>query len=393
MVKSISQTFTDRFIRGTMEIFRSLFTSSQSLFLGIAGILGITLLIFIHECGHFIMCKIFGVRTPSFSIGFGPKLISKKIGGTEFTISAIPFGGYVEIAGSAEVGQGEQKEAFARDEGSFAVRPFYQKFLIMSGGILFNLIFAYLVMVYVFACGLPKSEFLYPLNTIPKIETIELGSPAAKAGLKTGDIILSVNETVLHNDTEKLLGILRDNGGKTISLLIERNSEQRLMEATLETKSAFGKTAGYLGTSFTMVSAAGIPFMQAIKRGIELTNRYIVATVYMFKYIFAKRDMSNVGGPVMIIKATAQGASKGLKVFLLFLAIISINLAILNLIPLPIFDGGQILMYGIEAIIGRSLPDKARIAINLASWGLIMFLFIYITIKDIWRIIAQWLPK
>jgi len=113
----------------------------------------------------------------------------------------------------------------------------------------------------------------------------------------------------------------------------------------------------------------------------------------MFKYIFAKRDMSNVGGPVMIIKATAQGASKGLKVFLLFLAIISINLAILNLIPLPIFDGGQILMYGIEAIIGRSLPDKARIAINLASWGLIMFLFIYITIKDIWRIIAQWLPK
>lgn len=376
-----------------MEFFRNLFTSSQGLFWGVAGILGITLLIFIHECGHFIMCKIFGVRTPSFSIGFGPKLISKKIGQTEFSISAIPFGGYVEIAGSAEVGQGEQKEAFAQDEGSFAVRHFYQKFLIMSGGILFNLLFAYLVMVCVFACGLPKSEFLYPLNAIPKVETIENGSPADKAGLKTGDLIVAANETPLNNDTEKLLGILRDNGGKTISLLIERNGEQTLFNVPLETKSAFGKTIGYLGTSFTMVTVQGIPFIKAIQRGIELTNRYIIATVYMFKYIFTKRDMSNVGGPVMIIKATAQGASKGLKVFLLFLAIISINLAILNLIPLPIFDGGQIMIYGIEAILGKSLPDKARLAINLTSWGLIMFLFIYVTIKDIWRIIAQYIPK
>ena len=160
-----------------MEIFRSLFTSSQGLMLGITGILGIAFLIFIHECGHFIMCKVFGVRTPSFSIGFGPKLLTKKIGNTEFSISAIPFGGYVEIAGSAEVGQGDQKEAFARDEGSFAVRPFYQKFCIMIGGILFNLIFAYLVLIFVFAVGLPKSEFLYPLNAIPKIETVEEESP------------------------------------------------------------------------------------------------------------------------------------------------------------------------------------------------------------------------
>ena len=145
-----------------MEIFRSLFASSHGLMLGITGIIGIAFLIFIHECGHFIMCKIFGVRTPSFSIGFGPKLLTKKIGDTEFSISAIPFGGYVEIAGNAEIGQGDQKEAFARDEGSFAVRPFYQKFCIMIGGILFNLLFAYLVLIFVFAAGLPKSEFLVP---------------------------------------------------------------------------------------------------------------------------------------------------------------------------------------------------------------------------------------
>lgn len=376
-----------------MEIFRSLFTSSQGLMLGITGILGIAFLIFIHECGHFIMCKVFGVRTPSFSIGFGPKLLTKKIGNTEFSISAIPFGGYVEIAGSAEVGQGDQKEAFARDEGSFAVRPFYQKFCIMIGGILFNLIFAYLVLIFVFAVGLPKSEFLYPLNAIPKIETVEKESPAAKAGLQVGDRIISVNETQLNNDTPKLLEILRDNPGKTLSLVTERNNVKESIQVTLDSKTVYGKTIGYLGTSFSMVDVPGSNIFQALKQGINITNRYIMATMYMFKYICTKRDTTGVGGPVMIIQQTAQGAAKGLKAFMLLLAIISINLAILNLIPLPIFDGGQILIYGIEAIMGRSLPDKARLAINLTSWGLMMLLFVYITIKDIWRIIAQYLPK
>ena len=376
-----------------MEIFRSLFASSQGLMLAVTGILGIAFLIFIHECGHFIMCKIFGVRTPSFSIGFGPRLITKKIGDTEFSISAIPFGGYVEIAGSAEVGQGDQKEALARDEGSFAVRPFYQKFCIMIGGILFNLLFAYLVLILVFAAGLPKSEFIYPLNAIPKIETLEAGSPAEKAGLKVGDRIIAVNETQLNNDTAKLLELLRENGGKTLSLIIERNGAQGAASVLLDSKTMYGKTVGYLGTSFSMIEVPGISIFQAIKQGINITNRYILGYIYMFKYICSKRDTSAVGGPVMIIQQTAQGAAKGFKVFLLFLAIISISLAVLNLIPLPIFDGGQILIYGIEALIGKSLPDKARLAINLTSWGLVMLLFVYITIKDIWRIIAQYLPK
>jgi regulator of sigma E protease len=376
-----------------MEIFRNILASSHGLLFALVGLLGITLPIFIHECGHFIMCKIFGVRTPSFSIGFGPKIISRKIGMTEFSISAIPFGGYVEIAGSAEVGQGEQKEACARDEGSFAVRPFYQKFLIMSGGILFNIISAYFVMVCMFACGLPKSEFLYPLNAIPKIETIEPGSPADKAGLKLGDTIVAVDATPINDDVEKLLQILNAHGGKTVALLIERQGARANINVQLETKPAFGKSVGYLGAYFSMAAIPGVSLPKAIQQGVALTNRYIAVTIHMFKYIFAKRDMSSVGGPVMIIKATAQGASKGLRVFLLFLAIISINLAVLNLIPLPILDGGQIMMHGIEALIGRSLPDKARLAINLASWGLVMLLFIYITIKDIARIITQYLPK
>jgi len=106
---------------------------SQTSLLWIAGILGIGFLIGIHEFGHFLFCKLFKIRTPSFSIGFGPKIFEKQIGETLFKISAIPFGGYVEIAGSAEVGQGEQKEAYAKDEYSMAVKPYWQKMLVMAG--------------------------------------------------------------------------------------------------------------------------------------------------------------------------------------------------------------------------------------------------------------------
>ena len=129
----------------------------QQLFFILLGILGMGFLIGFHELGHFLFAKLFKIRIPSFSLGFGPRLLTKKIGETEFCLSAIPFGGYVEIAGAAEVGQGDQKEAFATDEGSFAAKPFYQKLCVMLGGIVFNLAFAYFTMTLLFMTGIPKT--------------------------------------------------------------------------------------------------------------------------------------------------------------------------------------------------------------------------------------------
>lgn len=375
-----------------MEIFRSLFATSHGLILGLSGIIGIALLIFIHECGHFIMCKVFGVRTPSFSIGFGPKIFSKKIGDTNFSVSILPLGGYVEIAGNAEIGQGDQQEAHATDEGSFAVKPFYQKFLIMIGGILFNLIFAYLVFIFVFAAGLPKSEFLYPLNATPTIASIEEGSAAEKAGLLAGDKLLSAACTPIDNNVTKFFEVIRNQRCPSVDLVIEREGQQESKTLQLEQQKP-GKSISSLGygIAFTMTEMPGESLLQAIKRGIAITNRYIVGTVLIFKYIVAKRDTSLVGGPVMMIKETAKSTAKGLKVLLLILAVMSISLAILNLLPLPIFDGGQILFFGIEALIGRALPEKARLIIHMTSWIAVMLIIILITIKDIWQLISQYL--
>ncbi len=129
------------------------------LFFLFEGIIGLGFIIAFHELGHFLFCKAFNIRVPSFSIGFGPKLFSKKIGGTEFSLSAIPLGGYVEIAGSAEVGQGEQKEAHANDEGSFARKPYYQKLLVMLGGIAFNILFAYVVLSLLFMLWIATGSY------------------------------------------------------------------------------------------------------------------------------------------------------------------------------------------------------------------------------------------
>src|SRR5579871_1903884 len=206
-----------------MNVIGSLFSLSHSLFFGIAGLFGIGFIIGFHEFGHFLFCKLFKVRTPSFSIGFGPRIISKKIGGTDFALSAIPLGGYVEIAGASEVGQGDQKEAHARDEHSFAAKPWYQKFIIMFGGILFNVMFAYFAFSLLFLMGMPKSMLLYPQNATPVLAVVAPNSPAEQAGLKVGDkLIWAQGHPVLQATIKDHIRNFQQSPGEQMALRIER---------------------------------------------------------------------------------------------------------------------------------------------------------------------------
>jgi regulator of sigma E protease len=356
---------------------------------GAMGILGIGLLIGIHELGHFLFAKLFNVRTPSFSIGFGPQLISKKIGTTVFSLSAIPLGGYVEVSGMAEVGQGEQKEADNTGEDSFAVKPFWQKMLILFGGIMFNILFAYFAFSLVFMLGAPKSDLLYPLGVAedkPEIHVIRKNSAADKAGLKVGDIILAINNTQTNGKTDELKEILHSHPDQIVSLRIKRDDLERTIDVPLDATDIVehGKTKkiGTLGVYFEISKVKQFGFFESIAQGFRATNIYLFTVIYAFKNMFTKKDISGVGGPLMVISETIKGAQKGFKIFLLFLAVISINLAILNLIPLPILDGGQIFFVTIETIIGKQLP-KLREYIHIGSWLFVMALVIYLTARDI----------
>jgi len=343
-------------------------------------------LIGFHELGHFLFAKLFKIRIPSFSLGFGPRLLTKKIGETEFCLSAIPFGGYVEIAGAAEVGQGEQKEAFATDKGSFASKPFYQKLCVMLGGILFNLIFAYFAMILLFLTGIPKT----PLMPTAIISTIQVGSAAEKSALAIEDRILSINGSNVENDIQKLQLIIRSLSQTPADMIIERNGEKTSKTVMIGASEA-DTNIGELGIQFDFAATPPHPLRDAITQGTAMCNTYIKNTFAGFTHLFSRTGIKNVGGPIMIISMTIKGAAAGFQIFLLLLAIISINLAVLNLIPLPILDGGQILFYSIEAIIRRPIPHKIREYIHIGTWIMFMILFAYLSINDIHRILSPYI--
>jgi regulator of sigma E protease len=373
-----------------MNLISSFVLISHNIFYILLGILGMGFLIGFHELGHFLFCKLFGIRTPSFSIGFGPRLLSKKIGGTLFSLSAIPLGGYVEIAGNAEMGQGEQKESLSHDEGSFATKPYYQKLLVMLGGIIFNLAFAYAAFILIYVSGLPSTPHFYPDNAQPVISEVLEDSPARHAGLKTGDY-----GTPVHGDVARAIKLIEPLAGQKAEIAVDREGIEHSYVAMVGEKPSAespSEKVGSLGVVFQM-SSTQYPFLKAVKLGIAKVNYVIAKTAGAFKSLFSGRDLKHMAGPLMIISMTAKSAGAGFKIFLFLLAMISINLAVLNLIPLPILDGGQILFTTIEAIIGRELPIKVKEYIHIACWLLLLGLILFISAHDLYRIFEPLITK
>lgn len=357
---------------------------SNKLILILIGIIGIGFIIGFHELGHFLCGKLFKIKTPAFAVGFGPKIYQKKIGETDFSIGIIPLGGYVES-----------------DKESFESKSYWKKLCVLASGISFNLLFAYIVFCLLFALGLPKTKFLYPINTLPVISIKEESYDKEKLKLEINDKIIAINNKSINNRPEafykEIENIVSTNtasskdeitGSTTIT--IERAGKTQ--DLTIEIKpllEALKKMQIY----FQFAEPKGLPIIESITNGVNLTNRYIIMSLYMFKHMITKRDTSSLGGPIAIISETVKGAGQGFKVFLLLLAIISVSLAILNLIPLPILDGGQALFYTIEAIIRRKIPERTKEIIFMVSWILMLILFVLISARDIWNIAKLYIIK
>jgi len=355
-------------------MFALLFSNIKLLFFVLLALLGLGVLVAIHECGHFLFAKLFGVRTPSFSIGMGPVLVSKKWWGTEFKLSAIPFGGYLEIAGQAEIGQGDQREAHATDRGSFQVKPYWQKLLIMGGGILFNLLAAFIILVGLFYSGMPKTMFLGGDTLRPVISRVLDDSVAQKVGLRAGDEIISVNQVGKLNSS-RLIQELQKNKGRAIELVVKRDSDLLTLGPTLD-------KSGMLGVEFKAEFLPRYGVLASVKEAVVAVLRLTSAVVDVVIKIFTQHAVNNLGSPLKFIEYFVNSASEGAAILFFFIAFLSINLAVFNLIPLPIADGGQIVFITIEAIIRRQIPEKIMYGIHLASWILVMVLAGYLLVKD-----------
>lgn len=355
----------------------------KKFFFILAGIGGISGLIFFHELGHFLFCKLFKIHTPSFSIGIGPEIFSRMIGKTRFIIAAIPLGGYVEIAGMVDTQQPDATQSIEKAY-SFENKPYYQKLLVMLGGILFNLIFAYAAFSLVHFVGAPAAPILYIETATPVIARFTKDSPAEKLGLLQGDIITAIDDIPLNGSVATFLKYTPSKN-TAIALIVTRNNEPITIMIPAKTELDL-KPFSHLGIVFSQEKQPGIPFIQAIQKGIATTHRWIANTARGFLHIFKNRDFSSAGGPIRIIAMIAENAADGILMYLLFLAIISVNLALFNLFPAPILDGGQILICTIEALVRRQLPVKTKEYLFIGTWIIFLILIAYLSFRDICHI-------
>lgn len=337
------------------------------------GLFGLGFVIAFHEFGHFTFCKLFGVHVHSFSIGFGPQIFKRKIGSTVFKLSLIPMGGYVE----AEAGQTED----ASTNSSIQNKPYWQKMGIVSGGIFYNLIFAYVVLYALSVTGIPSNPFLVQ-NTQYSIEKVLPGSAAQTAGLEPKDIVTSINNIPVEHDFAALLKELHLLPNKNATLEIIRDGQPQTINLIVGSKMIKDKEQGSLGVQFHFSPLKPVSWTQGFVQAGYLVKQFILSMIKNITGAFKKRSAENFAGPLMMLSMTVGSAGQGLSFFLLFLAFISVSLAVLNVLPLPILDGGQGLLYTIEALIGRPLPDSVRAGIAYFSWALMLIVFGYLTFKD-----------
>lgn len=343
-----------------------------------AGLFGLGILVTIHELGHFIFARLSGTQVPTFSIGMmGPTLFKKKWGETEFIVTAIPFGGYVEVAGLAEPGQGEQKHAHDTGSGSFANKSLIWQLFIILGGVLFNFILAYMIFVGLHTVGMPKSALINPDTTPVIISQIVPGSGAAQAQLQSGDKITRIDQVSSPSITT-FLDALQGHKGQAVSLSIIRDDQQLEKTVSVDANGKIG-----MGFADSVERAPGVSLILALSRAwgslIEICSRTFSIIVQLFK----KHSMNNVGGPIMMIAQGGASARQGFVSYLLLLALISVGLALFNLIPLPITDGGWAVILAIEAIARRSIPLGIKMALYRGTWLLMIALFLYISAHDL----------
>lgn len=352
----------------------------------LATILVIGILVFVHELGHFLAARRMGVRVEIFSLGFGPKLISFPKGETEYRISLIPLGGYVKLYGEHP----ETLPKIAETEKAFAFKRPWQKAFIVIAGPLANFIFAFLAFWLIFA-------FIGRTYTPPKIGEILPGSPAEKAGLQTGDLITEINGKKVKSFEELLLEIRREENPVEIELKVKRGEEVLLFKvqpALMEGTNLFGKKTkvpflGFRSTNEQVheridpLSALGV----AGKRVYDFTSLTFLA---IYKLFTGELPFSTLGGPITIGKFAGDSARLGLVAFLSFMALLSINLGVLNILPLPMLDGGHLVIFGIEALRGRTLSLRTQELIFKIGLILIIALSIAVFYNDLLRLLSGW---
>lgn len=351
----------------------------------------LTIVVFFHELGHFLVARMCGIRVLVFSIGFGPELIGfNDRHGTRWKIAAIPLGGFVKFFGDDNAASVPDTDAAAKmtpaeRSVSFLFQPVSSRAAVVAAGPIANFILAIVIFAAIFSIyGKP--------STLARVDTIQEHSAAAAAGFKPGDIVKKIDGTVIDSFTD-MQRIVSTNAGRKLDIEIERDGALQPLSATpelREMKDAFGNVhrIGVLGISRAMGGEEALTQpvdpISAVWLGAKETWFIVDRTFSYIGGIFAGREAADqLGGPIRIAQVSGQVATAGLTALLHLAAVLSVSIGLLNLFPVPLLDGGHLLFYGIEAARGRPLSERAQEYGFRVGLALVAMLMIFATYNDL----------
>jgi len=352
----------------------------------IAPILILGFLIVFHELGHFLVAKRAGVGVTKFSIGFGPKLFGRRIGTTDYVVSAIPLGGFVKMVGEDP----DEEISDADRQISFHHKSLSKRTAIVLAGPVANLLFAFVAFTVVFAVYGTRVP-----GEAARVGGVMEGMPAAEAGLQTGDLVVAVDGTPVEQ-WDGLSDLIRASGGKSLKLTVDREGatlELPVTPAAKDDKNIFGESVGtvyVIGIERALVQEEVGP-IRAIGMGAQQTGWWVQTLVMSLVKMFQGRiPAKDIGGPILIVQAAGQQARLGLEYLLNFMAVISVNLGVLNLLPIPVLDGGHLFFFAIEAVLRRPLAIRHREIAQQIGLVVLISLMAFAFYNDIARVVQGW---
>ena len=351
----------------------------------------LSLVVFFHELGHFLVARWCGVRVLVFSIGFGPEIVGfNDRHGTRWKISAIPLGGFVKFFGdenAASVPDSARLAVMDADERahSFMFQPVAKRAAIVVAGPLANFVLAIVIFAGVF--------MLYGKQTMSaRVDSVQADSAAAEAGFKAGDVVVAINGRPIENFTE-MQRIVGSSAGEMLAVTVDRDGSQLVLNAKpalKEVKDNFGNVqrVGILGISRSMapedLKLHPVAPPQAVVLAVQETWSVIERTLGYIGGVIAGREAANqLGGPIRIAQMSGQVASFGFVPLIQLAAVLSVSIGLLNLFPIPLLDGGHLLFYLIEGVRGRPLSERAQEVGFRIGLAIVLMLMIFATFNDI----------
>lgn len=343
-------------------------------------LIALALLILVHEFGHFMVARIFNIKVLTFSIGFGKKLVKYVRGETEYAISICPMGGYVKL-----LGESPDEEVAEEDKPrSFSHKPPYVRILVAVAGPLFNILLALVVFYFV-------SVFGYNVPSA-RVGNVAANMPAQAAGIMKGDVITKIDGQTIGEFLD-IASTLEKAQADTVKVTVDRGGapmEFAVKPTVIQEKDIFGEpfTRKVLGIerSDEVIKKRQSP-IKAIPLSFYMTWEYSRITVVgVVKIIQGSISPKNIGGPVLIFQEASKRAKKGFGDFVLFFALISINLGVINLLPIPVLDGGHILFNFIEIIIRRRIPQKTQEIAQTVGLVILLLIMVFAFYNDFDRI-------